>query len=210
MILAIDPGLHGALCFYNPRSGEVVIEDMPVDFTIQQRRIIDQPALLTLIVGFANRGATQMWLELVGGRPGQSGSAAFTFGVGYGCLSMAGLACGMKVEAVPPAKWKAAMKVTSDKTGCRTRASVLMPSDAHMFTRIRDDGRAEAALLALYAERRINGEPFTARELKRVATAREAREKAAAVRKRKAAAGRARRLAAGAAAAADIDPASLF
>ena len=207
MILAIDPGMQGALCFHDPRSGEFVIEDMPIGYSTY-RRIIDQPGLLEMIRGFAARGATQMWLEKVGGRPGQSGSAAFNFGAGYGCLSMAGLACGMTIEAVPPATWKAAMAVTRNKAGCRERASFLVPSHAHMFTRGKDDGRAEAALLAIYAERQINGAPFAKAEAARIAVARESREQSLATRLARLAANRARKSAAGA--AVEVDPASLF
>ena len=53
-----------------------------------------------------------------------------------------------------PGTWKKAMKVAGGREGkeqCRALALQLFPACAASFARKKDQGRAEAALLALYA-----------------------------------------------------------
>ena len=51
---------------------------------------------------------------------------------------------------VSPVSWKRALGVPKAKDGARARASQLLPEAAHQWRLKRHDGRAEAALLALY------------------------------------------------------------
>jgi crossover junction endodeoxyribonuclease RuvC len=46
--------------------------------------------------------------------------------------------------------WKRAMQVPSDKGACRMRAMQTFPGHSDLFRRVKDDGRAEAALLGFY------------------------------------------------------------
>jgi crossover junction endodeoxyribonuclease RuvC len=56
-------------------------------------------------------------------------------------------------EYVSPQKWKRHFGLTSDKDESRRAASRLLPKSAHLWARVKDDGRAEAALLAIYGAR---------------------------------------------------------
>jgi crossover junction endodeoxyribonuclease RuvC len=51
---------------------------------------------------------------------------------------------------VKPTEWKAATKTPKDKDKARTRAQQLFPSCYDLLVRVKDDGRAEAAILAFY------------------------------------------------------------
>jgi hypothetical protein len=63
-----------------------------------------------------------------------------------------------EVVEVAPAQWKletgirVPVKATraQRKTASRERAQLLLPNYADLFARVRDDGRAEASLLALW------------------------------------------------------------
>jgi hypothetical protein len=57
----------------------------------------------------------------------------------------------MPVQMVSPATWKRKAGVPSDKNGARVMASRYWPGAAEQFRRVKDDGRAEAALLARWA-----------------------------------------------------------
>jgi hypothetical protein len=57
---------------------------------------------------------------------------------------------------VPPVRWKRALAVPKAKDGARARASQLLPGAAHQWQLRRHDGRAEAALLALYGARQLS------------------------------------------------------
>jgi hypothetical protein len=76
----------------------------------------------------------------------------------YDCaLRVAAKAAGLIVIETPPSVWKTAMKAPKDKKAARHRASELLPGLKHLWPLAKDDGKAETALLALYAERRLNG-----------------------------------------------------
>lgn len=179
-ILAVDPGLLGAFCRYDPKLGRLEVEAMPTLYREigrkkNRRLFCDEPGIFAVVTRYALDGAKHLFIEEVNGRPGQSASGAFTFGQGYGAIRMAAIANGLTIEAVPPARWKSTMKVSADKDATRERAKLLIPTHAHLFMRKKDDGMAEAALLALYAQRKIDGEPFTDADRKKIAKARDAR-----------------------------------
>lgn len=161
MIVACDPGVHGALCLNDWNTGRLEIVPMPVQHRQiagrKLRTVIDEGEVLSTLAMFAGMGATHLFIEAVGGMPGQSAPHAFTFGQGYGTVRVAALAAGMAIEAVPPAVWKAALKVPKDKHAARQRASEMIPTHRHLWAMAKDDGLAEAALLSLYGQRWITG-----------------------------------------------------
>lgn len=152
MILAVDPGLKGAFAYTDGIA--YAIRDMPT-YTAKagprnkDRLFINEPAVVNLIRS-SSRYARILVLERVGGIPGQAASAAFNFGHGAGVIVGAGIAFGMRVERVAPGTWKSALRVPADKRQARARASELLPGLADQWPRQKHDGRAEAAMMALY------------------------------------------------------------
>ncbi len=186
MIVACDPGVSGALALWDWRSGRLDIARMPVQQKQiagrKLRTVIDEGEVLSTLQAFSAMGATHLFIEAIGGLPGQSAPAAFNFGHGYGAVRMAALAAGLALEAIPPAVWKQALKVPKDKHAARHRASEMIPTHKHLWGMAKDDGLAEAALLALYGEKWIKG-VFTQRtpeQQRDVEEARASREKVAA------------------------------
>ena len=92
------------------------------------------------------------FIEQVGPRPGEAVSRVFAFGKGYGEVIGVLVALGIPHTFVPPAKWKKALGVPAAKDGSRARASQLLPGGAFQWQRVKDDGRAEAALICLYGK----------------------------------------------------------
>jgi len=90
------------------------------------------------------------FIEAVGAMPGQGVSSVFAFGKVFGLLLGILAANFIPHTLVPPVRWKRALGVPADKDGARARASQLLPTHAGLWTRAKDDGRAEAALIALY------------------------------------------------------------
>jgi hypothetical protein len=156
MILAIDPGLSGALVLKG--QGVFMHWPMPVFTKIAgarktDRRFIDEDAVCRLIGDTRVMGGELAVIEDVGGLPGQAAAGAFTFGYGYGVLITACRMHGYPLERVKAAKWKPALRVPADKRAARARASELLPEQSHLWTKSNQDGIAEAAMIALYAER---------------------------------------------------------
>lgn len=151
-ILGIDPGCYGALALLS--SGVLAdVRDMPV--VMLRRGKTDKPevdgaALAAFVRSLRPDIAV---LERVGGLPGQSAPAAFNFGRAAGAVEYTLTALGVRVESVAPATWKKALRVNPGKDGSRALAARMWPAQAALFARAKDDGRAEAALIAEWGRR---------------------------------------------------------
>lgn len=77
----------------------------------------------------------------------------FNYGVSYGLTLGACLSLHCPVEEINAAAWKKATGLTKDKGASRAMAQQAFPLLADHFSRVRDDGRAEAALIARYGAR---------------------------------------------------------
>jgi crossover junction endodeoxyribonuclease RuvC len=156
VILGIDPGLSGALAFYNPETGFLSVLDMPTLKAggTKGKSVIDMASLARLIDAESTR-ISQCYLELVGTRPGESGVGAFSFGEGVGIIRGILAASFIPVTRVTPAVWKKAMGCTGDKEQSRARASEILPRHADKWPLKKHDGRAEAAVLAVYGARQL-------------------------------------------------------
>ena len=156
MIAACDPGLHGAFAMFS--DGELMIFDMPVytakaGSRAKDRLLFDEAGVMALLANLKLLGATRLVIEQVHGAPGQSAPAAFTFGYGVGFVTACARSRGMAIEHVTASVWKRALRAPSDKRATRARASELLPSHAAQWPLAGHDGRAEAALIALFAEK---------------------------------------------------------
>jgi crossover junction endodeoxyribonuclease RuvC len=67
-----------------------------------------------------------------------------------GCLA----ALEIPVTYISPQGWQKAVNARSGKDGNRQRAAEVFPAYAHMFSRKKDDGRADAALMAWWGATR--------------------------------------------------------
>jgi len=159
LIIASDPGLHGALAAYDPARPHLDVLDMPTltreMASRKLRETVDELELIALFAIWSGFGAADLFLEQVGGMPGQSAHGAFMFGAYVAAVRVAARAAGFVVHEVTPATWKAAMRAPKDKDGARLRASELLPAFKHLWPLKKHDGRAEASLLALYGSRQL-------------------------------------------------------
>ena len=157
VILGVDPGFTGALALYHPEQHTLVIADMPTT----QRRMsgnklrteLNIPALLHWLDTHLPVAGVVAWVEDPHALPKQGITSAFRFGHVCGAIQAALLAYRVPLHLTPPATWKKAMGLSADKVGCQHKASQLMPAHAHLWPLKKHDGRAEAALLALYGAR---------------------------------------------------------
>ena len=150
MILGIDPGLSGAIAFYDTSNESVVVIDMPtieVTRNGKNKREVS-PALIADAV--AGKGIVQAFVERVSAMPGQGVSSMFSFGRSVGVIEGVLAAYEIPVTLVTPQAWMKAMGVRAGKDGSRERAMQLFPQYADLFSRKKDDGRSDAVLIAKY------------------------------------------------------------
>lgn len=142
-ILGVDPGRTGAIAIIDHHGQIIDIEDMPpatgAALGACIRSLLDDLASWTI---------DRAYVEAVHSMPRQGVRSVWTFAEGHGAILGALGALGIPVELVPPATWKKAMRVTANKGTSRQRALELWPSEAERFRRVKDDGRAEACLIA--------------------------------------------------------------
>lgn len=164
-VLGIDPGLRGGWALVAHNGALLFCGAMPLTAhpAAPDKRIIDAPVLAQMI---SMAPPTVAIIEAVSSRPRQQG--AFQFGVGVGVILGALSICGIPCRQVSPASWKAtyglravdyaADETTADgrrsqafmKDEARRVASALFPDWADSFDQVKDDGVAEAVLIALH------------------------------------------------------------
>jgi len=151
-VVGCDPGCGGALALIS--NGRLVgVLDMPV-FRVRRGKTdkaeVDAGALIDALRRW---GPEVFVLEQVGGLPGQSAPAAFNFGRAVGAAEYSARGLGLRVELVAPVTWKKAMRLGPGKDEARATACNLWPEHRESFARVKDDGRAEAALIAEWFRR---------------------------------------------------------
>jgi crossover junction endodeoxyribonuclease RuvC len=147
-LIGVDPGFSGAVAILWPEAMRLEVHDMPTVPGPKGKTVIACRQLFDLLAPEGEPGVA--WLELVGSRPGQGVSSMFRFGQGFGSVEMGVAAQGHVARYVTPAQWKKHFGLTGDKGASRGLAMQRFPAAAHLFARVKDDGRAEAALIALY------------------------------------------------------------
>ena len=155
IILGIDPGLSGALAFFDTERGDLEILDMPtLKAGTKGKNIVDIDTLAREIDCRASF-VTHAFLELVGTRPGEGPVGAFSFGEGYGVIKGILAANFIPRTLIRPAEWKKAMRVPAEKDGARARASQLLPRHAEKWSLVKHDGRAEASVICVFGMQRL-------------------------------------------------------
>ena len=155
--IGVDPGVSGAIAVTSSTLGLIQVIDMPtVEVKVGKslkRRI--SPELLMVALREVVTPDCVAMVEQVRAMPGQGVSSMFAFGEAYGLIRgvLAGL--GVRTHTVTPVSWKKEMALNKGKDASRAMAAQLWPDQAGLFARVKDDGRAEAALIAEFARRKF-------------------------------------------------------
>ncbi len=159
ILYGLDPGLTGAIAL--AVNGALIdVRDLPVRMEGggMVKRRIDSAGLAAIVrewraqLGVDSEMAV---IERVSAMPRQGSASTFSLGHTAGAVEAVMLALGCPVEFVAPAAWKRAAGLGRDKADSRARASLIYPAQAGFWTRAKDHGRAEAALLARYGWDRL-------------------------------------------------------
>lgn len=150
IVAGIDPGKSGALAILWPDSS-VLFLDVPLAGK--------KPAWTSWAAswGFALSEAApeRIIIEDVHSMPKQGVTSSFNFGEVLGFVHAIALAScpGAVIEWPTPAVWKRKLGLTADKGMSIEEAKRCYPSARDRLTRVKDDGRAEALLLAHYGRK---------------------------------------------------------
>jgi hypothetical protein len=157
--IGCDIGTHGGFAKMDEAGGLREVIDMPILRDGPKNRPAVNAALLAEIVW--KWQASEAFVEYVGARPGEGAVGAFAFGRSRGVVEGVLGACGVPVTFLTPPVWKRAVGIAPGKEGAkdaaRSEAIRRWPGQAALFARVKDDGRAEAALIAVAGLMRKGG-----------------------------------------------------
>ncbi len=144
--LGIDVGRNGAFAVWNPAKDKLHLRNMPP--TPQGvydlcKGIADLDIALCMV-------EKPIYMQASGVK--NVSVMAFNYGVLYLSLTLTQI----PFKEVAPKRWKGALDLSSDKRQSVSMAASLYPSHKEFFRLMKDNDRAEAALLAYYASK--NGE----------------------------------------------------
>jgi hypothetical protein len=151
IVLGIDIGVQGAIARLSADGDLLGVDDLPVlnDGPVG-RRAVNAPLLAELVF---RSHATSAYVENVGARPGEGAVGAFAFGRSRGVIEGVLGAAGIPSTMISPAAWKRLVGIPPGRAGAKdaARAEAIRrwPAQASLFARVKDDGRAEAALIAV-------------------------------------------------------------
>ena len=150
LVLGIDVGQSGAAALPTAGGDLVAVIDLPV--------LPDGPRSRPTISGALLAELLREWrpdrafVELVTARPTDSRPGAFSFGMARGTIEATLAVLGIPQQSITVPTWKRAVGIppgADQKSTARAEAIRRWPAHAASFARVRDDGRAEAALIAL-------------------------------------------------------------
>ncbi|RRU23597.1 hypothetical protein [Stenotrophomonas sp. 278] len=161
LTIAIDPGLKGAIAVLADGFPTAVL-DMPT-MEVDGRTEIDARAIAVFIreQRAAHPGAEVLaCIERVRAMPAQGrkqgAQSSMNFGDNYGKAKAVLELLGIPTIRAEPLSWKRRFGlVGQDKDASRQLALKRYPAAAHLLTRKKDDGRADALLIALWADHQI-------------------------------------------------------
>lgn len=153
-VAGIDPGKTGALALLHA-DGSVNFHDVPMI----KLRGKEKPAWSEWVNDWSSAlrwaDVDMIVIEDVSARPGQGVTSMFTFGRTLGFVhGIVATVCNCPIHFVTPSVWKAKLGLlNSGKGASREICRTLYPSTAPKVARVKDDGRAEAVLLAHYGRK---------------------------------------------------------
>ncbi len=172
-VLGIDVGATGAIAYMQMDPVKIIltgIVDMPIDKEVDGKFLrsrVNAYKFAEILKAFPS--GTPLFVERPEGRPIFSKAKAtgmrmqiqpsaknmLSFGEQFGVIRGAAAALGMAIYLPKPGEWKKAASIPGNKDEARALATQRFPAFAGMFVNKNSDGRAEAALLALYGRQQI-------------------------------------------------------
>lgn len=155
--IGIDPGLNGAVGVITEDPFSWATFDTPtmVVSGIKEKHVYNKAAMAALLQDYRDRTDVLVVLESVHSMPKQGVSSSFSFGRGLGTWEGIIAALNLSLEMPSPQRWKKEMLADQGKSkdAARYKAIQLFPVLAGYLSRVKDDGRAEAILMAEYGRR---------------------------------------------------------
>ena len=154
LVISIDPGISGSICFF--KGGKIVdIIEMPnMAEGKKNKRQVNGAQIYNEIssrIKNFNKEDIKVVIEQVSAMPGQGVTSMFNFGQSFGVLKGICSAMQLPMYFVRPAKWKKYFNlINSEKDASRTKAIEIFPYISSQLSKKKDGNKADAILLASF------------------------------------------------------------
>ncbi len=154
LIIGIDPGISGSICFLD--NGKILdVIEMPImtDGKKNKKQVNGSQVYneVTKRIKQFEKNQIRVVIEHVSAMPGQGVTSMFNFGQSFGILKGICAAMQLPMYFVRPAKWKKYFNLlNSEKDASRTRAIEIFPYFSSQLSRKKDSNKADAILIASF------------------------------------------------------------
>ena len=152
LIIGIDPGISGAICFFVDGKVIEVINMPTMTEGKKNKKQVNGAQVYNEIskqVKKSESKGIRVIIEQVSAMPGQGVTSMFNFGQSFGILKGICSAMQLPMYFVRPAKWKKYFNlINSEKDASRTRAIEIFPYFSSQLSKKKDANKADAILIA--------------------------------------------------------------
>ena len=154
LIIGIDPGISGSICFLD--NGKILdVIEMPImtDGKKNKKQVNGSQVFneVTKRIKQFEKNQIRVVIEHVSAMPGQGVTSMFNFGQSFGILKGICTAMQLPMYFVRPTKWKRYFNLlNSEKDASRTRAIEIFPYFSSNLSKKKDSNKADAILIASY------------------------------------------------------------
>ena len=154
LIIGIDPGISGSICFLEDGIIKDVLEMPTMTEGKKNKKQVNGSQIFNEIsfrIKTHEKKNIKVVIEQVSAMPGQGVTSMFNFGQSFGILKGICSAMQLPIYFVRPAKWKKYFNlINSEKDASRTRAIEIFPYFSSNLSKKKDSNKADAILLASY------------------------------------------------------------
>ena len=153
LIIGIDPGISGSICFFKDGRILEVIEMPVMTEGKKNKKQVNGAQIYNEFLKRINKKEDEIRvvIEQVSAMPGQGVTSMFNFGQSFGILKGICSAMQLPMFFVRPAKWKKYYNlINSQKDASRTRAIEIFPYFSTQLSKKKDSNKADAILIASF------------------------------------------------------------
>tara|TARA_B100001093_G_C26523377_1_gene882733 strand:+ start:114 stop:608 length:495 start_codon:yes stop_codon:yes gene_type:complete len=154
LIIGIDPGISGSICFFENGKILDVIEMPTMTEGKKNKRQVNGAQIYNEIskkINLIKNPDVRVVIEQVSAMPGQGVTSMFNFGQSFGILKGICSAMQLPMFFVRPAKWKKYFNlINSEKDASRTRVIEIFPYFSSQLSKKKDSNKADAILIASF------------------------------------------------------------
>ena len=154
LIIGIDPGISGSICFFQDGKIIDVVEMPTMTEGKKNKKQVNGSQIFNEIserIKKFDKKDIKVIIEQVSAMPGQGVTSMFNFGQSFGILKGICSAMQLPMYFVRPAKWKKYFNlINSEKDASRTKAIEIFPYFSGQLSRKKDSNKADAILIASF------------------------------------------------------------